>query len=97
MKIKIRLLKANLNRLILEERIKELGLQNKLKGIITGGASSVEKQEIKQKVKLLPKIEPDNTQMPLKGGVSYDEIKTDSSIKSVSNVISNSNKNWSYS
>ena len=70
----------------LEEKVKEYGLQDKLKGTMTGGASGIENQETKQKAKLLPKIELGNTQTPLKGGISYDEIKTDSNIKPVSNV-----------
>ena len=59
----------------LEEKVKEYGLQDKLKGVITGEASGIENQETKQKVKLLPKIELGNSQTPLKGMVSYDEIK----------------------
>ncbi len=78
----------------LEEKVKEYGLQDKLKGTMTGGASGIENQETKQKVKLLPKIELGNSQTPLKGGISYDEIKTDSNIKPVSNVTTNSNKTW---
>ena len=59
----------------LEEKVKEYGLENKLKGVMTSRASGVENQETKQKAKLLPKIELGNTQTPLKGGISYDEIK----------------------
>lgn len=33
----------------LEEKVKEYGLQNKLKGTITGGASSIDKQEVLSK------------------------------------------------
>ena len=40
-----------------------------------GGASGVENQEVKQKPKLLPKIELSNNQTPLKGNISYDEVK----------------------
>ncbi len=78
----------------LEEKVKKYGLQDKLKGVITGEASSIENQETKQKVKLLPKIELGNSQTPLKGGISYDEVKTDNNIKPVSNVTTNSNKTW---
>lgn len=78
----------------LEEKVKEYGLQDKLKGVITGEASGIENQETKSKVKLLPKIELGNSQTPLKGGISYDEIKTDSNIKPVSNVTTNLNKTW---
>ena len=59
----------------LEQKVKEYGLQDKLNGTMTGGASGIENQETKQKVKLLPKIELGNTQTPLKGGISYDEIE----------------------
>ncbi len=59
----------------LEQKVEEYGLQDKLKGTMTGGASSIENQETKSKVKLLPKIELGNSQTPLKGMVSYDEIK----------------------
>ncbi len=78
----------------LEEKVKDYGLESKLRGIITGGASGIENQETKQKVKLLPKIELDNSQTPLKGGISYDDIKTDSNIKPVSNITTNINKTW---
>ena len=62
----------------LEEKIKEYGLQRKFKGgTITGPASSIENQETEQKVKLLPKLELGNSQTSLKGGISYDEVKTD--------------------
>ena len=59
----------------LEQKVKEYGLQDKLKGTMSGGASGIENQEIKQKAKLLPKIELGNTQTPLKGGISYKEVK----------------------
>ena len=79
----------------LEEKVKEYGLEDKLKGTMTGGASGIENQETKQKAKLLPKIELGDIQTPfLKGGISYDEIKTDSNIKPVSNVTTNLNKTW---
>ena len=57
----------------LEEKVKEYGLQNKLKGAMTGGASGIENRE--QKAKLLPKIELGNIQTPLKASISYDDIK----------------------
>ena len=78
----------------LEQKVKEYGLQDKLKVTMTDGASGIENQETKQKAKLLPKIELGNSQTPLKGGISYDEIKTDSNIKPVSNVTTNLNKIW---
>ena len=64
----------------LENEINKNGLQNKIKGTITGEASGTDNQETKQKVKLLPKIELDDNQTLLKGSVSYDEIKTDDNI-----------------
>ena len=59
----------------LEEKVKEYGLETKLKETITDKASNIENQDVKQKPKLLPKIELGNNQTPLKGGISYDDVK----------------------